>query len=264
MTISTGEGRATHSPGNTRAALRRGALIGTVVVIVLAGAVAPALAASGAGAGNPLDESEYSSGSVHITGFDGEPGDRADDGGDLLPPTLAVGAIDPTSSFVLLAVYNKYNDVSPLSHDLRSDIMETVVAAPGIYLGQLVRRTGEPTSTVRYHLKILEREDEVATSNIWGKVRVFPADVAEAAYPWLALEHEPAKAKLMGALEDRDTATSGELADLLECAPSTVSHHLAQLEEEDLIDRERNGQSVHVSATDRIEPARLASPPSVS
>lgn len=264
MTLSAGEGCAINSPEVSRAATRRGALVAVVVVIVVAGAVAPAVAASGDADENPLDESEYSSGSVHITGLDGEPGDRADDGGAVLPPTLAVGAIDPTSSFVLLAVYNKYNDVSPLHHDLRSDIMETVVAAPGIYLGQLVRRTGEPSSTVRYHLKILEREDEVATSHIWGKVRVFPADVPAAAYPWLALEHEPAKAKLMDALEDRDTATSGELADLLECAPSTVSHHLSQLEDEDLIDRERNGQSVHVSAASRIDPVPMATPPSVT
>ena len=175
------------------------------------------------------------------------------------PVPMLTTHLDATHAVVFLAAYSKYNDVSPLEHEVRSDIMGVVGAMPGIYFAQLVARTKRPESTVRYHTKILEREGELQTATILGNLRLFPRSVRPDAFAYLAAKREPATARVIDAIErSDDSLTTGELAAMIDRAPSTVSHHLARLEEESLIERTRDGESVKVSlAIDDVAPDRV-------
>lgn len=231
------------SPVGQRAAAVRFAVLCWVAILLLAGVLLPVLATPASGQSMSTDE--VSTEMTHITDADGESLSDEESTGD--PSGLGPRSLDATSGVVLLATYSKYNDVSPLEHDARSEIADLVATAPGIYLGQVVRSTGEPPSTVRYHLKILEREGHLTVEKLWGKSRVFPSSVPSGAFAPIALRREPAKRRVMRVVRECSGCPAGEIAERLDCSPSTVSHHLNQLEAADLIRRDRDGQRVEVS-----------------
>lgn len=49
---------------------------------------------------------------------------------------------------------------------------------------------------------------------------------------------------IMTRLADEGPASGGDLADALDRDPSTISHHLSRLEDEGLVERERDGRTV--------------------
>ena len=240
----------------------------SIVIIALAG-LSIALAGTGVVAVGdttspappmPPDASAHEYG---LTGFDTE-SNTIDDAAAQDGAMLAVSAVEPVKAIILLAAYSKYNDVSPLEHEVRSDIMGVVGALPGLYFAQLVARTKRPESTVRYHTKILEREGELQTETIFGNLRLFPSHVSPTAFSYLAAKREPAIARVLEAIEQADDAlTIGEVAARIDRAPSTVSHHLSRLEAEDVVERTRNGESVLVSIAPELrdrDPIRRAVP----
>ncbi|WP_226007130.1 winged helix-turn-helix transcriptional regulator [Natrinema salinisoli] len=148
--------------------------------------------------------------------------------------------------------YSQYDDSDPLEHDRRRSIYETIEAEPGSYLSQLSDETGVPLSTVRHHVRILEEEDLITTSKHTGKRRYF-LDGADAELQ--AALAEPAKRDVLEALAELGRAHNGRLADELERDPSTVSHHLAGLEDDDLVVRERDGRSIVNELPARVQAA---------
>lgn len=153
---------------------------------------------------------------------------------------------DAMAAIIFLGTYSRHNDISPLEHDLRADILAIVQALPGIYLAQLIERTDSPASTVRYHTRILEREDELQRASVWGNLRLFPSEADPSSFAYYAAIRDPASARVLRVIEAHQPVTPGSLADQLGKAPSTISHHLARFEEESLITRVRDGESVHV------------------
>lgn len=224
-------------------------LLGSITLGATVGAVSLAV---GTAASQPSTEHPFDPGHNDPVWVAGESGALTlGDAPGPSGPVLALAPFDTANSFVLLAAYSKYNDVSPLEHEVRSDIMGMVGALPGLYFAQLVARTKRPESTVRYHTKILEREGELRTATILGNLRLFPKSIDPAAFAYLAAKREPATARVIDAIEEaEERLTISELAERINRAPSTVSHHLSRLEEEALIERTRNGESVRVSLAD--------------
>ncbi len=154
----------------------------------------------------------------------------------------------------VLTAYSRHNDTDPLEHDLRAEILGIVDALPGIYLARLIDRANRPSSTVRYHTRILEREDHLQRATVWGNLRLYPAHVDQNSFAYYAAIRDPPSALALRAIEAYGPVTPGRLADLLGRAPSTVSHHLARFEEAGLIERRRDGESVHVELVDLSTP----------
>lgn len=168
------------------------------------------------------------------------------------PPAglVALDAPGPSEAFVMLAAYSRFNEVSPLEHDFRAEIVEIVDALPGIYLAQLVTRTDRPTSTVRYHTRILEREGEIQRANIWGNLRLYPTHIDSDDFAYLAAIRDPATERVIATVREHEPVKTGRLATLIDRAPSTVSHHLSRLEDAGVIERTRDGESVLVTLAD--------------
>lgn len=220
-------------------------LISTVLIAVTLGGVAGILGGEHTGPDESSSPTAWMTGAGAFDAADtltGDGNDRA---------VLSIIGHDSIDALLLVTTYSKYNDVSPLEHEVRSELMGLVTALPGLYVAQIVGRTDHSPSTIRYHAKILEREELLTTATFFGNRRLFPASVDQSEFGYLAALREPATARLIEAIEKADGSISpSELATTIDRAPSTVSYHLARLEEAAVIWRERNGNHVSVSLQD--------------
>lgn len=142
----------------------------------------------------------------------------------------------------LIAGYSRYDGSCPLEHDLRQRIYDAIVEDPGTYPLALAETVGVSRSTVRYHVRILEREGLARTEKERGKRRVFSARSDECDTE--PLVDDPAPRAVLSAIATHEPVSVSRLAETVDRSASTVSYHLGQLEDGGLIERERNGNTV--------------------
>lgn len=142
----------------------------------------------------------------------------------------------------LVAGYSRFDGSCPLENETRRRIYDAIVDGPGIYPLALAETVGASRSTVRYHVRILEREGLVRTEKRRGKRRIFAAetDGCEAE----PLVDDPAPGTVLTAVANHEPVSVSRVADEVDRSPSTVSYHLEQLEDGGLIERERDGKTV--------------------
>jgi len=145
----------------------------------------------------------------------------------------------PPDLLVLLAGYSRADDSDPLAHDTRRALVDRVREAPGSPLTAVGRALDVPRSTVRYHVRVLEREGLVTAETIAGRNRLFPADEDAPALA-AALRRDGAGDLLRSIAADGPGSVTA-LAERLDRAPSTVSHHLSRLADDGLVERRDEG-----------------------
>ncbi len=138
--------------------------------------------------------------------------------------------------------YSRYDDSDPLEHEARKCVYDIVMQAPGSYLSEVATEAELPLSTTRHHMKILQQEGLVSDAKLRGKRRYYPA-YAEGIELAAAL-NDQATASILHAINRLGAVSVSDLADELGRDPSTISHHLQRLEEDNIITRERDGRSV--------------------
>lgn len=160
--------------------------------------------------------------------------DRLSGHGSLVDRLVSGGVGVPLGA-VLLG-YSRQANGEPLDNDVRRQVHERVRATPGAHIAALVEATDVSRSTVRYHLNVLEAAGLITGEMIRGKHRYAPAgeDLVTAA----ALYDGPAREVLDGVARFEPVSVTG-LADAVDRAPSTVSHHLDRLADVGLLERER-------------------------
>ncbi len=169
--------------------------------------------------------------------------------------TQATAAATDAPHVVLpVAGYSRFGGDSsdPLDHETRRRMHETVAETPGIHLAGLAEAVDEPVSTVRYHGRVLEREDVIETEKIRGKKRLFPATGGERSRTLDAALADGASRTVLHSVWHNEPTTVSELAERLDRAPSTVCHHLSRLAEDDLVVRDRDGERVVTALTDAV------------
>jgi DNA-binding transcriptional ArsR family regulator len=148
------------------------------------------------------------------------------------------------TGLVALAGYSRHGDRDLLDDPLRARIYETIRQSPGVYPAALVDQLDEPRSTLRYHLRRLEREGLVSEQTVDGKRRYVTAEATAAERALSVVDEESTAARIVDGLARDDGATVSDLATRLDCSPSTVSYHLDRLEDAAVVERERDGQAV--------------------
>jgi predicted transcriptional regulator len=138
--------------------------------------------------------------------------------------------------------YSRYDDSDPLEHDARADVFEVVEETPGAYLSEVAEQADLPLSTARHHVRVLEREELLTGAKVRGKRRFYPAYTGD--IELAAAMNDESTAVVLDALSRLGGASVSELADELGRDPSTVTHHLQRLEEDDIVVREREGRAV--------------------
>lgn len=156
--------------------------------------------------------------------------------------TFVDRVVDPLSRLFVLFRYSRYDDSDPLAHEARASVFEVVEASPGVYLSKVSEETGLALSTVRHHLRVLDRENLVMGVKVRGKRRFYPA-YSEQVELTAALNDE-ATASVLDALARLGPSSVSELATVIGRDPSTVTHHLQRLAEDDIVVREREGRTV--------------------
>lgn len=162
----------------------------------------------------------------------------------------AIETVAGPSPVVLLppVAYSRWDDSDPLTNDVRASIFDAVQSSPGDSVTTVATAVDVAPSTVRYHADVLVYEGLVRTAKALGERRLYP----------IAIEHTGVVAALSSGttapivetvLSDGPLTVSA-LAETIDRAPSTVSHHVSRLEAVDVVDRERVGESVEVSLTD--------------
>lgn len=164
-----------------------------------------------------------------------------------LTPGLAHsgGQTTPFRRFVRMVSplrYSRHDDSDPLDHETRIRVFETIEASPGAYLSEVAHRADLPISTTRHHVRVLEREDILGAAKVRGKRRFYPANTT--GIELAAALNDDATAALLDVVARLGAASVSTLADELGRDPSTVSHHLQRLEQDDIIVRERDGRTV--------------------
>jgi len=138
--------------------------------------------------------------------------------------------------------YSRYDDSDPLEHDAREAMFEVVEDSPGTYLSEIAERADIPLSTARHHIRVLEREDLVSGAKVRGKRRFYPAHTE--GVELAAAMNDDSTAAVIDALARLGAASVSDLADELGKDPSTVTHHVQRLEEDEVVVRERDGRAV--------------------
>lgn len=135
-----------------------------------------------------------------------------------------------------------------LTHDCRAFLFDQIELEPGINLSALSDRTAVALSTIRHHLRVLERAEVIRSEKRRGKRRFYPASFDRGELE-RAIRSGPTP--LLEALESLKQPSGKELASELDRDPSTVSHHLTRLEEAGVVNRKRDGKTV----TNELTPA---------
>lgn len=142
--------------------------------------------------------------------------------------------------------------------DSRRAIYQQIVATPGIHFRELFESLSYAEGTLQYHLRRLVDEGLVEDSDDGKYTRYYPTgefdEVDRTAMN--ALRRQYSRRILAHLLTDGPLST-GELSNRLEKAPSTVSWHLSNLVETDLLSKEREGRSVVYEVSDPKRVRRL-------
>lgn len=143
----------------------------------------------------------------------------------------------------LLLGATKQAEGSPLDNDNRRRVYEQVAETPGAHIADIVEATDIPRSTVRYHLRVLEDASLIAGDTVHGNHRYAPVsvDLRMAA----AVRDEPTWSVADAVARFEPVSLTG-LAEELDRAPSTVSHHVDRLVDAGLLERERDGTRVRI------------------
>ncbi|WP_135302327.1 winged helix-turn-helix transcriptional regulator [Haloarcula amylovorans] len=232
------------------------ASVGLVAILVLAATVSPAVAA-GPAVRSPDDAALHQAVSTGGMPGLGTGDDRLEastllqlqDG--LFSVSLPVTDIVPVVPAV--AGYTRFGDSDPLEHETRQRLFDAVSTDPGVYVTELARETDTHVSTTRYHVRVLVDEGLIQRTNENGRSYLFPAHAENSVSP--ATVEDGTRRALLSALDRHGSATGGELAEQVSLTKSTVSYHLQRLQEDGLIDRQRDGRSTINALADGISGA---------
>lgn len=145
----------------------------------------------------------------------------------------------------ILLTSSRYSEV--LTHDLRSSILDIVHRSPGIHLSKVVRETNSHESTIRYHTRVLETSNHIQTAPILGYLRMYPITIQPNEFELYAALQDESTLNVLFTVAMYEPLSVTKLANELDKASSTISHHVSRLEEADLLSRKRVGQSVEIS-----------------
>lgn len=131
-----------------------------------------------------------------------------------------------------------------LSLSTRKELFDHVKANPGIHFSQLKRDLDMETGLLQYHLGELEDYDVLESEDHQGKRRVFVTrELNEEERAILAvLRYETTRTILLHLLEHGPSRNS-EIAEVVGVTPATISWHLSNLVEEEVVEAVEDGRT---------------------
>jgi len=149
----------------------------------------------------------------------------------------------------------------------RRRIYECVNEHPGLHQREIARQLDLDASHAEYHLYHLAKAGILRTEETDGYKRYFVAldpneAVPEGAVqpedrPWLGLFRQKRPLEIVAHLLQEGPSQMGPIADSMDIAKSTLSYHVDKLQDEDAVERVRDGNQRYLQLTDRERTIRL-------
>ncbi len=129
--------------------------------------------------------------------------------------------------------------------DSRRAIFGEIRATPGIHFRELLRRHEYAQGTMQYHLRWLEDEGLIESSDDGNFTRYYPANSFESGDKTTmnALRRKYSR-RIIAQLASEDELSTAMLSERLDKSRSTISWHLSRLHEEGIVEKERDGRTV--------------------
>lgn len=137
---------------------------------------------------------------------------------------------------------------------VRERILECVLMQPGLSKSELQRDLGLGWGTIHHHLGHLESLGQVVSRPHRGQRHVFPAGVAPVMQRLLAEMRDPQKAALTELLQEVETLSCAEAANLLDLPFKAVQRRLADLAKQGILVRRGTYRPQYSLAASSLEP----------
>lgn len=133
----------------------------------------------------------------------------------------------------------------------RRTIYQRIVDTPGIHFRALFDDLDFAKGTLQYHIRWLADEGLVDVQDSGEYTRYYAADsFNETDQTVMGALRRTIARRILAYLASEGPLTTTELAERLEKSQSTISWHLSNLVEAELVEKERDGRSVYYEVTD--------------
>ena len=133
----------------------------------------------------------------------------------------------------------------------RERIHSHIAVHPGVHFNEIVRDLDLATGQVQYHLRRLIRRDQVVDRPLYGKTHYYAPCFDEWEQRVLALARRETPREMLFYLLDQGATRAGNVADDLDIARSTLEWHLTRLDEQGIVQKQRQGAgNVRIAITE--------------
>ena len=185
--------------------------------------------------------------------------DRNDTKNDLLIPSIITGILSISLlglalhredfRFLLLSLltvplYTKMERSDILNQSTRNDIYTQVATKPGVNYSAIKSKLALGTSSLVYHLEVLEREGYIRSKKEMGRKMFFPRSTVTPSDPLSSiLPPSPIQEKIIGYLKEKGQRTRKEIEEALSLKRQTVSYSIRNLERKGLVKTRGKGRN---------------------
>lgn len=165
--------------------------------------------------------------------------------------TLALATLALAALLPLLRLYRRIGDDEVLDHPTRRRLVDLLEEDPGMTAADAARSLDVAYDTVRYHLRRLHESEEVTTRRTDGKIRYFPnhGTYDRRSIDVLSVLASDVRRRIVRSIHDAEGLYAGEVAERVDIARSTASHHLDRLLEAGVLERDRHGNHIRYDVT---------------
>ena len=128
----------------------------------------------------------------------------------------------------------------------RDRIQEYIATHPGEHFNALTRKLDLAPGQVQYHLKQLTGQDAVVADQYYGRTHYYTPEYDAWERGAIAVCRRETARDILFVVLESGPATPAAVADSLDIARSTLEWHLDHLDEQGLVDKERDTQN-HVT-----------------
>ena len=127
-----------------------------------------------------------------------------------------------------------------------NQILKLIQENPGIYVREIMKKTGYANGVVQYHLKKLEKNGKLKVDKRTRYKRFYSIDVDEDEFPIIANLRKKTKRNLLFALLSSNDPQFEEILEKIPKSPSTISWNLSGLIQDGILEKvTKNGKKVY-------------------
>ncbi|MCQ1537196.1 helix-turn-helix domain-containing protein [Methanosarcina sp. KYL-1] len=151
----------------------------------------------------------------------------------------------PAKLIFAIAGYRVADHSNALDNLKRKGIYAFIKARPGAYVSEIASNMGLNRGTLRHHLKILEMENMIEAQRYCGKVRYFQNNSTydEKEKQVISAFQNEMTRKILSNILKEECNTNMDLARTIGISRSTISWHMKQLKELDIIEENKEGKN---------------------